>query len=314
MHRPSSVLAGRKARSAVFAPEVPAIHVLLSRRKTWMPATSAGMTSRLWRCFTTSAHARSPPSRGQAPAGIQPWIPAFAGVSGGCRSDLLVKQPSLAAKSCSQVLQPSLQYKQASSPVLFGEAPGRPVFRSSPLKDEGDGAPRGVHVTERGRRQGNNRGRWWRKRSPTGKGHAGARRRSASRRRPRAAGRRGQARRAADAGARGLDWRAAQHPGLRGAADHERGARRAVLEPDQPECASNTATPTAPARSSCSADRRGRFSSLGRAHRRHGAVGLRDPQGVQPHPQTPSSRADELDAGEGSLVRSLPAQFETSGA
>ena len=69
-----------------------------------------------------------PPSRGQAPVGIQPWIPAFAGMSGGCRSDLLVKQPSLAAKSCSQVLQPSLQYKQASSPVLFGEAPGRPVF------------------------------------------------------------------------------------------------------------------------------------------------------------------------------------------
>ena len=58
----------------------------------------------------------SPPSRGQAPAGIQHWIPAFAGMSGGCRSDLLSN--SQASNS------------HASSPVLFGEAPGRPVFRS----------------------------------------------------------------------------------------------------------------------------------------------------------------------------------------
>ena len=83
-----------KGAKPVLAPEVPAIHVLLSRRKTWMPATSAGMTSRLWRCFTTSAHAR---------AGGHPALdPAFAGMSGGCRSDLLVKQPSLAAKSSIQ--------------------------------------------------------------------------------------------------------------------------------------------------------------------------------------------------------------------
>ena len=34
----------------------------------------------------------------------------------------------------------------ASSPVLFGEAPGRPVFPLSPLKDEGDGAPRGATI------------------------------------------------------------------------------------------------------------------------------------------------------------------------
>ena len=32
----------------------------------------------------------------------------------------------------------------AASPVLFGEAPDRPVFPLSPLKDEGDGAPRGA--------------------------------------------------------------------------------------------------------------------------------------------------------------------------
>src|SRR6476660_2832528 len=48
-----------------------------------------------------------------------------------------VLQPSLAAKSCSQVLQPSLSNTHASSPVLFGEAPGRPVFPLFPLKDEG---------------------------------------------------------------------------------------------------------------------------------------------------------------------------------
>ena len=36
--------------------------------------------------------------------------------------------------------------KHASSPVLFGEAPGRPVFPLSPLKDEGDGAPRGATI------------------------------------------------------------------------------------------------------------------------------------------------------------------------
>src|SRR4029077_19138740 len=80
----------------------------------------------------------SPPSRGQPPAGIQPWIPAFAGMSGGCRSDLLVKKQSLK--------QPSLSNRHASSPVLFGEAPGRPVFPLSPLKNEGDGAPRGASI------------------------------------------------------------------------------------------------------------------------------------------------------------------------
>ena len=85
----------------------------------------------------------SPPSRGQAPAGIQPWIPAFAGMSGGCRSDLFVKQPSLKQPS---LKQPSLSNRHASSPVLFGEAPGRPVFPLSPLKNEGDGAPRGATI------------------------------------------------------------------------------------------------------------------------------------------------------------------------
>ena len=39
-----------------------------------------------------------------------------------------------------------LSNSHASSPVLFGEAPGRPVFPLSPLKDEGDGAPRGATI------------------------------------------------------------------------------------------------------------------------------------------------------------------------
>ena len=66
-------------------------------------------------------------------------VPAFAGTGSGghpaldprVRGDerrLSQRFTCQTAKSCSQVLQPSLQYKQASSPVLFGEAPGRPVF------------------------------------------------------------------------------------------------------------------------------------------------------------------------------------------
>jgi len=35
----------RGALSAVMAGLVPAIHVLLAAQKTWMPATSAGMTT-----------------------------------------------------------------------------------------------------------------------------------------------------------------------------------------------------------------------------------------------------------------------------
>jgi hypothetical protein len=54
-------------------------------------------------------------------------------------SDSLFKQPIQTAN----FNQPSLSTTHASSPVLFGEAPGRPVFPLSPLKDEGDGAPKG---------------------------------------------------------------------------------------------------------------------------------------------------------------------------
>ena len=81
-------------------------------------------------------------------------VPAFAGTGSGghpaldprVRGDerrLSQRFTCQTAKSCSQVLQPSflqpsLQYKQASSPVLFGEAPGRPVFPSvSPQKMRG---------------------------------------------------------------------------------------------------------------------------------------------------------------------------------
>jgi len=43
-------MAGRQARSAVFAPDVPAIHVfdLTKDFKTWMPAAAAGMMTTLW--------------------------------------------------------------------------------------------------------------------------------------------------------------------------------------------------------------------------------------------------------------------------
>jgi hypothetical protein len=41
-----TVMAGRKVRSTVLAPEVPAIHALLFGEvlKTWMPGTRPGMT------------------------------------------------------------------------------------------------------------------------------------------------------------------------------------------------------------------------------------------------------------------------------
>jgi hypothetical protein len=59
---------------------------------------------------------RTPMSRQWGTSSQHPLmpVPAFAGMSGGCRSDLLFKQPS--------------SNSRASSPVLFGEAPGRPVF------------------------------------------------------------------------------------------------------------------------------------------------------------------------------------------
>ena len=45
--------------------------------------------------------------------------------------------------------QPCLSNSHASSPVLFGKAPGRPVFPFSlfsPRQSEGDGAPRGATI------------------------------------------------------------------------------------------------------------------------------------------------------------------------
>jgi len=43
-------------RTPMSRPSTP--FLLQGRRKPWMPATSAGMTLRVWRCFTTSTHAR----------------------------------------------------------------------------------------------------------------------------------------------------------------------------------------------------------------------------------------------------------------
>ena len=66
---------------------------------------------------------------------------------------------------------------------------------------------------------------------------------------------------------------------------HERGARRSVLEPHQPQPArSSTATPTVRARSSCSADAPGPFL-VGTGVRTDvtGAGGLRDHEGAQAH-------------------------------
>jgi hypothetical protein len=109
---------GERHRSAVFAPEVPATHVLLSRRKTWMPATSAGMTSRLWRCFTTSAHARA----GGHPA-LDPRV----------RGDdrrLSQRFTCQTAKSCSQVFNTNKRHH----PYCLARPRVGPSSRLSPLK------------------------------------------------------------------------------------------------------------------------------------------------------------------------------------
>ena len=62
----NNVMAGRKARSAVFAPEGPAIHVLLAAKvnKTWMPGIKPGMTKRnVDRRLTGFAPTKKAPSR-----------------------------------------------------------------------------------------------------------------------------------------------------------------------------------------------------------------------------------------------------------
>src|SRR4029077_2726908 len=73
----------------------------------------------------------SPPSRGRAPAGIQPWIPAFAGMSGGCRSDLLVKQPSLKQPS---LKQPSLKHPTLNQQSLKQANFKQPSFKQPSFK------------------------------------------------------------------------------------------------------------------------------------------------------------------------------------
>ena len=57
-----------------------------------------------------------------------------------------MSRPSKSLIHISNSQSNSQSNSHASSPVLFGEAPGRPVFPLSPLKDEGDGAPRGATI------------------------------------------------------------------------------------------------------------------------------------------------------------------------
>jgi hypothetical protein len=106
-------MAGRKARSAVFAPEVPAIHVFAVARPQDVDARDK-------RGHDAEGAVRPPKS--------------------------LIHISNSQFQTAKSFKQPSLSNKRASSPVFFGEAPGRPVFPSSPLKEEGDGAPRGATI------------------------------------------------------------------------------------------------------------------------------------------------------------------------
>ena len=131
--RPSTLAAvDRHARAC------PAIHVFaVARPKTWMPGTSPGMTAE--RQYANATHHPASAIQHSLMAGHsrpKDGVLSHAYVPASQITDSHFKQPRPNSQSNSH----------ASSPVLFGEAPGRPVFPLSPLKDEGDGAPRGATI------------------------------------------------------------------------------------------------------------------------------------------------------------------------
>ena len=129
----------------------PSTSLLLLGRKTWMPGTRPGMTMRGsaqfrgWpgmtaeRQYANATHHPASAIQHSLMAGHsrpKDGVLSHAYVPASQITDSHFKQPSSNSQSNSQ----------ASSPVLFGEAPGRPVFPLSPLKNEGDGAPRGATI------------------------------------------------------------------------------------------------------------------------------------------------------------------------
>ena len=100
--------------------------LLLPGRKTWMPGTRPGMTAR-----------DSP----QTQLIIQ--RPQFSTASWpGCVRSTASRKSLFTFQTANQ----TANQHPASSPVFFGEAPGRPVFPCLPSKNEGDGAPRGATI------------------------------------------------------------------------------------------------------------------------------------------------------------------------
>ena len=111
--------------------------LLLQGRKTWMPGTRPGMTAE--RQYANATHHPASAIQHSLMAGHsrpKDGVLSHAYVPASQITDSHFKQPRPNSQSTSR----------ASSPVLFGEAPGRPVFPLSPLKDEGDGAPRGATI------------------------------------------------------------------------------------------------------------------------------------------------------------------------
>ncbi len=70
-------------------------------------------------------------------SGMLHWIPACAGTNGNCCT---LRPPNQFN------FQTAKSNRHAPSPVLFVEAPGKPVFPCFPRKREGDGAPGGATI------------------------------------------------------------------------------------------------------------------------------------------------------------------------
>ena len=123
-HRPSSVMSRAKARSApIFAPEVPRPSTCLLQSQKGVDARDKRddievvvLLHNIRALMPVPAFART------GSTGIQPWIPAFAGMSGGLsQQSYLSNSHDLAAKSAAKVFQ----YKQASHhPYYIWRGPG----------------------------------------------------------------------------------------------------------------------------------------------------------------------------------------------
>ena len=135
------------ARERRLAP-IPAIHVLLSRRKTWMPATG-GHDVEAVALFHDIRSCPSPPVRGQAPVGIQPWIPAFSAghdAEGASRAFNQTRAFPIHFSNSPVFASYGKPMRQAPPPCILCGAGYAVVLLFVPSKYEGDGAPRGATI------------------------------------------------------------------------------------------------------------------------------------------------------------------------